>query len=45
MDETVNNIEGITSYFVIIEYYNNKKKNGGLVRGMRAVDGKLLSNL
>ena len=23
MDETVNNIEDITSFFVIIEYYNN----------------------
>ena len=32
MDETVNNIEDITSKFVIIEYYNNNKiKIGGLV--------------
>ena len=26
MDETVNNIEDITSLFVIIEYYNNNNK-------------------
>ena len=27
MDENVNNIEDITSLFVIIENYNNNKKN------------------